>query len=169
MASILALCTSACRSYILVWITPSWLRVFLSVLKEDRDFLRDRDGNFMRSAICYGFFAREVFRLRGVSLVLPCMKEWELGVLLYLPSFIIFIAYNNTMDRDKLESKLKALSLKNKKLLESISTHLISNPDELEGRLHEHRFLEQKYNELIGFSRDSVEKYEKMQAALSLK
>ena len=70
------------------------------------------------------------------------------------------------MDNDQLSIKLKKITNKNKKLLESVSTHLINNPDELEGKLHEHRFLEQKYNELIGFSRDNVDKFEKLQMVL---
>lgn len=45
------------------------------------------------------------------------------------------------MDSEQLESKLKKIANKNRKLLESVSTHLINNPDELEGKLHEHRFL----------------------------
>lgn len=70
------------------------------------------------------------------------------------------------MQYDQLQAKLKKITNKNKKLLQSVSTHLINHPDELEGKLHEHRYLEQKYNELIGFSRDNVDKYEKMQSAL---
>lgn len=45
------------------------------------------------------------------------------------------------MEAEKLEEKLRKLASKNKKLLESISTHLISTPDDLELKVQEHRFL----------------------------
>ena len=45
------------------------------------------------------------------------------------------------MERDALASKLQALTLKNKKLLESVSTHLITNHDELEVKYQDHKHL----------------------------
>ena len=55
------------------------------------------------------------------------------------------------------------MALNNKKLLQSISTNMLNNPDDIEIKGHEHKNLLQKYNELMGFSEGNVSHNEKMQ------
>ena len=43
---------------------------------------------------------------------------------------------NHDTDDPPMLKKLQSLSKKNKKILESVSTHLINNPDEMESKLH---------------------------------
>ena len=45
------------------------------------------------------------------------------------------------LEKGTVSSKLQALASKNKKLLESISTNLLNNPDEIEVKTYEHKQL----------------------------
>lgn len=82
-ASIRVLWIYPCIYYTFWDIALNWFRVFLSVVNDIADFLTDidmeRDGSFIESAVCYGFFAKELLRLLGVILLLFWRKLVDTG------------------------------------------------------------------------------------------